>query len=179
MSKRLPALYRRVRPRDSVPAPVTPQRAKMTRRKNQQQHVHAARAPSQRQLRVGEELRHALAQMLRPGELHDPALREANVTVSEVRLSPDLRNATAFVMPLAGGNADEIMDGLQRSVAFLKGRVARELRLRRVPNLVFALDQAFDYAARIQTLLATPAVERDLKPSTDSSSGAAGDDDAG
>jgi ribosome-binding factor A len=151
----------------------------MARKKNERQHLHAARPPSQRQLRVGEELRHALAQMLRPGELHDPALREANVTVSEVRLSPDLRNATAFVMPLAGSNAGEIMDGLKRSAAFLKGRVARELGLRRVPNLVFALDQAFDYAARIQNLLATPVVERDLKQRADSGASIATDDDAG
>src|SRR5262245_39857682 len=103
----------------------------------------AARAPSQRQLRVGEELRHALAQFLRPGELRDPALREASITVTEVRVSPDLRNATAFVMPLAGSNAGEIIAGLRRSAAFLKGRVARELNLRHAPNLTFALDGTF------------------------------------
>jgi ribosome-binding factor A len=120
------------------------------------------RPVSQRQLRVGEELRHALAQLLRPGVLRDPALREANITVSEVRVSPDLRNATAFVMPLAGAQADQIMAGLKRSAAFLKGRVARVVELRQVPNIVFAFDDAFDNAARIAALLARPEVERDL-----------------
>src|SRR5437870_9679711 len=117
---------------------------------------------SQRQLRVGEELRHVLAQLLRPGELRDPALRDASVTVTEVRVSPDLRNATAFVMPFAGANADQVMAGLKRSAVFLKGRVARMVELRQVPNIVFALDDAFDNAARIAALLARPEVERDL-----------------
>ncbi len=119
-------------------------------------------AATQRQLRVGEELRHALAQLLRPGELRDPALRDANVTVTEVRISPDLRNATAFVMPFAGANADQVMAGLKRSAVFLKGRVARTVELRQVPNIVFALDDAFENAARIAALLARPEVERDL-----------------
>jgi ribosome-binding factor A len=113
---------------------------------------------------VGEELRHVLAALLRPGELRDPALRDASVTVTEVRLSPDLRNATAFVMPLGGGNADEIIAGLQRSAAYLKGRVAREMALRLAPNLAFALDRSFDNADRIATLLASPEVARDLGP---------------
>src|SRR5215813_8742755 len=109
----------------------------------------AARAPSQRQLRVGEELRHALAQFLRPGELRDPTLHDASITVTEVRVSPDLRNATAFVMPLGGANADDIMAGLRRSAPFLKSRLARMLDLRYVPNIAFALDNAFESAARI------------------------------
>src|SRR5215208_8506977 len=104
------------------------------------------RPQSQRQLRVGEELRHALAQFLRPGELRDPALRDANITVTEVRVSPDLRNATAFVMPLAGANADEIMAGLRRSAPFLKARIARIVELRQAPNIAFAYDTAFDTA---------------------------------
>jgi ribosome-binding factor A len=120
--------------------------------------------PSQRQLRVGEEIRHILAQLLRPGELRDPALREANITVSEVRVSPDLRNATACVMPLAGANSGEIMEGLRRSAPFLKSRLARALDLRHIPNLVFAVDSAFESAERIAALLASPAVERDLHP---------------
>jgi ribosome-binding factor A len=125
-------------------------------------------APSQRQLRVGEELRHALAQLLRPGELRDPALRDANITVTEVRISPDLKNATAFVMPLAGANAEEIMAGLKRSAPFLKARVARTVELRQVPNLAFAIDTAFDSAARIAALLQAPEVERDLQPPAES-----------
>src|SRR3984957_15173680 len=119
---------------------------------------------SQRQLRVGEELRHALAQLLRPGELRDPALHDASVTVTEVQLSPDLRNATAFVMPLGGANAADIIAGLRRSAPYLKGQIARAVRLRRVPTLTFALDNAFDTANRIATLLHSEAVKRDLQP---------------
>src|SRR5256885_426439 len=91
-------------------------------------------------------------------------VREGNIAVPEVRLSPDLRNAAAYVMPLAGANVGEIMGGLQRSAPFLKARLARELDLRFVPNLVFALDHAFESAERIAALLASPAVERDLHP---------------
>ena len=118
---------------------------------------------SQRQLRVGEELRHALAQLLRPGELHDPALEAANVTVTEVQVSPDLRNATAFVMPLGGANTADIVAGLRRSAPYLKSRIARLVRLRHAPNLGFALDTAFDNAERISAVLHSEAVERDLQ----------------
>jgi ribosome-binding factor A len=118
---------------------------------------------SQRQLRVGEELRHALARLLRPGALRDPALFDANVTVTEVQLSPDLRNATAFVMPLGGANAADIIAGLRRSAPYLKGQIAKAVQLRRVPNLSFALDSAFDTADRISTLLHSEPVERDLR----------------
>jgi len=127
-------------------------------------HPRRAGAPSQRQLRVGEELRHSLAQLLRPGELRDPALREANITVTEVRVSPDLKNATAFVMPLAGSNSDEVMAGLKRSAPFLRARLARMVELRQAPNIAFAFDTAFDTAARIAALLHAPEVERDLHP---------------
>ena len=134
----------------------------MPRRKRQHEYGLPAQPPRQRQLRVGEELRHALAQLLRSGELRDPVLREASVTVTEVRMSPDLRNAVAFVMPLAGAKVDEVIAGLERSTGFLKARVGRSLGLRFTPNIVFALDHAFEHAARITTLLADPAVERDL-----------------
>src|ERR1700722_11382840 len=118
---------------------------------------------SQRRLRVGEQLRHALAQLLRPGELRDPALFDANVTVTEVQVSPDLRNATAFVMPLGGANAADILAGLRRGAPFLKGRIARLVRLRHVPNLTFTLDSAFDPAQRIAVILHSEPVERDLR----------------
>jgi ribosome-binding factor A len=117
---------------------------------------------SQRQLRVGEELRHVLAGLLRPGELRDPALADTSVTVTEVQLSPDLRNATAFVMPLGGANAADIIAGLRRSAPYLKGQIAKRIQLRCVPNLSFALDNAFDTADRIAALLHSEAVERDL-----------------
>jgi ribosome-binding factor A len=119
---------------------------------------------SQRQLRVGEELRHALARILRDGQLRDSVLEDASIAVTEVRMSPDLRNATAFVMPLAGTNATEVVAGLERSATFLKGLVAREVQLRNTPNLGFALDDTFDRAERISALLARPEVARDLKP---------------
>jgi ribosome-binding factor A len=124
-------------------------------------------APSPRRLRVGEELRHVLAQLLRPGELRDPALFDANVTVTEVQISPDLRNATAFVMPLGGANAADIVVGLRRSAPYLRAQIARLVRLRHVPNLSFEIDRAFDSAERIATLLHSETVERDLRDKDD------------
>jgi ribosome-binding factor A len=119
---------------------------------------------SPRQRRVGEALRHALSAILRGGECRDPALRDVSITVTEVRISPDLRNASVFVMPLGGINAAETLAGLTRSVGFLQGRVAREVALRYAPQLVFTLDPAFDQAARISRLLARPEVVRDIEP---------------
>ena len=105
-----------------------------------------------------------LARILRDGECRDPVIENASITVSEVRMSPDLRNATAFVMPLAGTNAIEVVAGLERSATFLKGLLAREVGLRNTPNLVFALDDSFDRADRISALLTRPEVARDLEP---------------
>ena len=123
---------------------------------------HRHHEPSQRQLRVGEELRHALARILQQGELRDPALQDAAVTVTEVRVSPDLRNATAYVMPLAGRHASEVIEALTRGAGYLRGQVAREVPLRFSPVLAFALDTSFDHASRINELLHRPEVERDL-----------------
>jgi ribosome-binding factor A len=120
------------------------------------------RSVGQRSLRVGEELRHALSGILYRGECHDPALREASIAVTEVRFSPDLRNATVFVMPLGGVNAPEIVAGLRRGAPFLKRLLAREMPLRYTPNLIFELDLSFDQADRIAALLARPEVEQDL-----------------
>jgi ribosome-binding factor A len=117
---------------------------------------------SQRRFRIGEELRHTLSGILRRGECRDPALRDASIAVTEVRFSPDLRNATVFVMPLNGANATEIVAGLKRGTPFLKRLVAHEVALRYAPNLIFELDISFDQADRIATLLARPEVERDL-----------------
>jgi len=122
-----------------------------------------ARGISQRQLRVGEELRHALSKILREGRSRDPALERASITVTEVRMSPDLRNATAFVMPLAGANAAEIVTVLNRCAPFLKGLLAREVALRNTPNLGFVLDHSFEQAERISALLMRPEVARDLQ----------------
>ena len=116
------------------------------------------RPPSQRQLRVGEEVRHALATILGRGELRDPALDGVPITVSEVRMSPDLRNATAFIMPLGGSeiggfDVDGVVVALTRARSFLRRQVAGTVRLKYVPQLGFRADRSFEQAHRIATLL--------------------------
>ena len=120
--------------------------------------------PSQRQLRVGEELRHALVEILRDNHARDPDLQNVNVTVTEVRISPDLKNATAFIVPLAGEHSPEIMVALRRSAGHLRSILAHQLRLRYAPHLGFELDQSFDRAQRIEELLHRPEVLQDLAP---------------
>jgi ribosome-binding factor A len=107
-------------------------------------------------------MRHALARIFERGEMHDPALHEAPLTVTEVRVSPDLKRATAYVMPLAGRNAAEIMAGLKRGAGHLRRLVAQEVKLRVAPQISFALDQSFDEASRIEGLLRREDVARDL-----------------
>jgi ribosome-binding factor A len=126
------------------------------------QKHHRNREPGQRQLRVGEELRHALARILQRGELREPALQDVAITVTEVRVSPDLKNATAYVMPLGGAHRAEVLAALGRSAGYLRSQIAREVPLRFTPGLVFALDTSFDHASRINELLHRPEVERDL-----------------
>ncbi|HXR86589.1 MAG TPA: 30S ribosome-binding factor RbfA [Stellaceae bacterium] len=121
-------------------------------------------AATQRQLRVGEEMRHALARIFERGELHDPALHEAPLTVTEVRVAPDLKRATAYVMPLGGRNAAEIMAGLKRGAGHLRRLVAQEVKLRVAPEIFFALDASFDEASRIEALLRREDVARDIGP---------------
>ncbi len=122
-----------------------------------------ARAPSQRQLRVGEEIRHALAHVLERGEVHDPDLADKTITVTEVRISPDLKNATAFVVPLGGrGDGEGIVRALNRIRPFLRHRVAQAVHLRSAPNLTFVADTSFDEAGHINDLLHSPGVARDL-----------------
>ena len=130
--------------------------------------VAAESGSSQRQLRVGEELRHAVSSILRQGACRDPTLRDASIAVTEVRVSRDLRNATVFVMPLGGANANQVVVGLQRSSAFLRRCLAREVMLRYTPNLLFTLDVSFDRAERIAALLGHPDVARDLHPAAGS-----------
>jgi ribosome-binding factor A len=144
-----------------------PRKLTMAKRQRDRQRSEGetpGRSVSQRRRRVAEELRHTVAQILRDGDYRDPVLRDASITVAEVRISPDLRNATVYVMPLAGGKVAEILSALKRSAPFLRGLVARDLALRYVPSLVFALDETFDQADRISALLALPEVERDLHP---------------
>jgi ribosome-binding factor A len=119
--------------------------------------------PSQRQLRVGEALRHALADILARGELRDPELAGLQVTVTEVRVSPDLRAATAFVVPFGGGDAAALAKALNRATGFFRMRLTDAVELRVAPTVHFAPDLSFDKADRIERLLHDPAVARDLK----------------
>jgi ribosome-binding factor A len=121
----------------------------------------AAKGPTQRQLRVGEELRHVLADILRRADFRDPALLDINVTVTEVRISPDLKNATAFVIPLGGGHAD-LIPALNRAALFLRGQIAGQVRLQHVPRLSFQADSSFEYASKIDRLLHDPHVAQDI-----------------
>lgn len=124
--------------------------------------INAGKPPSQRQLRVGEELRHALADLFRRGDFHDPELSALNITVTEVRISPDLSNATVFFSTLGGGQMEEAKTALRRAAAFLRGQVARMVNLRHAPMLSFEIDTSFEYAHHIDNILHSPAVARDL-----------------
>ncbi|MES2983657.1 MAG: 30S ribosome-binding factor RbfA [Pseudomonadota bacterium] len=126
------------------------------------------RAPTQRQLRVGEEIRNALALIFSLGETHHPVLDTASITVSEVRISPDLKNATAYVMPLAGSNKDIVMQALIENASRLRGLVSRRIILRTSPKIVFKLDTSFEEANRINMLLNSDRVKQDVtKPRDD------------
>ena len=135
----------------------------------------AAKAPSQRQLRVGEEIRHVLAELLARGHFRDPDLQEVTITVTEGRISPDLKNATAFVTPLGGGGMETTVAALNRAAAFLRHELGRELRLRVLPNLSFQPDRSFDEASRIDSVLQRERVRRDLEREEEDSR-AEGDD---
>ena len=123
---------------------------------------HESKAPSQRQLRVGELVRHALSDILLRGDVHDPALEGVVVTIPEVRMSPDLKVATVFVMPLGGKEGAGIVAAFERNRKFLRGDVAHRINLRYAPDLQFRLDTSFDEGDRIDALLRTPQVRRDL-----------------
>ncbi len=119
-------------------------------------------ALSQRQLRVGEEIRHLLARALERGDLHDAVLDTVPVTVSEVRVSPDLRHATAFVMSLGGLRLDEVLAALAKNAWAFNKMVARSLSLRYTPTVKFVADETFDEASHIDAVLRRPEVARDL-----------------
>ena len=108
-------------------------------------------------------MRHILARIFERGELRDPALHDVPLTITEVRVSPDLKRATAYVMPLGGGNTDKVMEGLKRGAPHLRQRIAQEVQLRVAPQITFALDESFDEASRIEALLRREEVARDLK----------------
>ncbi|MEP7241679.1 MAG: 30S ribosome-binding factor RbfA [Devosia sp.] len=119
--------------------------------------------PTQRMLRVGELVRHALAQLFARAEIEDEALSGVTVTVPEVRMSPDLRLATAYVMPLGGERAPEIADALNRHQRFIRGRIAPELDLKFAPELRFHVDETFEEFGKIDALLRSDRVQRDLQ----------------
>jgi ribosome-binding factor A len=118
---------------------------------------------SQRQLRVGELIRHELAEMLSRGDIHDPVVETHMITVPEVRMSPDLRLATIYVMPLGGRDAPDVIDALERNKRYVRGEIARRVNLKFAPEIRFRVDERFDEAERIEKLLRTPVVQRDLK----------------
>jgi ribosome-binding factor A len=119
-------------------------------------------APSQRQLRVGEELRHSVVRIFDHAHFRDPDLAAASITVTEVRVSPDLKNATAFVIPLGGLEMDRVVAALNRAQGYFRRELGRELALKFVPRIRFAADTSFEYSSRIDALLHQPDVERDL-----------------
>ena len=121
------------------------------------------RGPSQRQLRVGEEIRHLLAELLERGEMRDPDLRESRITVTSVDVSPDLRNATAFVMPLGGQDKERLLAAMKRAAPWFRARVGEKAGLRSAPEIRFQLDTTFDEADKIGSLLRRPDVARDIE----------------
>ncbi len=123
----------------------------------------AAAAPTQRQLRVAEQIRHVLAEVFARGGFRDPDLATAQVTVTEVRIGPDLKHAIAFVARLGRTDVEALMPALKRASPYLRGEVARSLRLKYAPDLSFQPDTALDYAMKIDRLLHQPEVARDLE----------------
>lgn len=123
----------------------------------------ATKGPSQRQLRVGEQVRHALADVLARGEVRDEVIEATVISVSEVRMSPDLKIATAFVAPLAAKDGDAVIKALAHNAKFIRGRVSGALRqMKYMPEFRFRLDTSFDNMAKIDQLLRSPEVARDL-----------------
>ena len=124
--------------------------------------TETAEGRSVRLLRVGEQVRHVLSEILQRGDVHDEILAKHMVSVTEVRMSPDLRHATVFVKPLLGGDEEEVLKALRRNTAYLQREVAQRLGLKFAPKLKFLPDESFDEAGRIERLLNDPRVARDL-----------------
>ncbi|HEU5276938.1 MAG TPA: 30S ribosome-binding factor RbfA [Xanthobacteraceae bacterium] len=130
-------------------------------------HRAPASGPSQRALRAGEVIRHAIADILSRGEVHDPVIEGHMITVPEVRMSPDLKLATIYVMPLGGRDEQAVLDALERNKRFLRGEIAHRVNLKFAPDIRFRLDERFDEAERVEKLLRTPQVKRDLEGADD------------
>jgi ribosome-binding factor A len=127
------------------------------------QHRDSGPNASQRQLRVGELVRHALAEMLTRGDVHDPVLESHMITVPEVRMSADLRLATIYVMPMGGHDAEAVIAAFERNKKFLRGEIAHRINVKFAPDIRFRIDDRFAEAERIDRLLHSPEVARDLK----------------
>jgi ribosome-binding factor A len=139
----------------------------MPKHSHHQGHGHG---PTQRQLRAGELIRHALVEILREEDFSDAALSGVSVTVTEVRMSPDLRHATVFAEPLGGGHAGEVIEALNRHARFLRGRLGHAIDMKFTPDLKFLHDESFDEAAKMSRLFADPRVAQDLAPQPPSDS---------
>jgi ribosome-binding factor A len=120
-------------------------------------------SPTQRQLRVGELIRHALAEMLARGEIYDDVLASHLVTIPEVRMSPDLRLASIYVMPLGGKDVQPVLAALERNKKYIRSEIAHEVNLKFAPDIRFMADESFDEADRIERLLASDKVRKDLE----------------
>lgn len=126
-------------------------------------HTETPEGRSVRLLRVGEQVRHALSEILMRGDVHDETLASHLVSITEVRMSPDLRHATVFVIPLLGANAEAVLKALRTNTAFLQSEVARRVNTKYAAKLKFLLDESFDEGSHIDALLRSPAVARDLE----------------
>lgn len=133
----------------------------------QKQHRDSPPSGSQRQLRVGELVRHALADMLTRGDVHDPVIERHMITIPEVRITADLRLATIYVMPLGGRDAEEVVAAFERHKKFLRAEIAHRINLKFAPDIRFRVDDRFTEAERIDKLLHSPEVQRDLKHDED------------
>lgn len=127
-----------------------------------QRNDFSAEQHSVRVLKVGERVRHILSELLARQEVHDEVVSTSNILVTEVRLTPDLRNATAYVKPMLGADDDDVVKALRQNTAFLQREVAKRLGLKFAPKLKFRKDESFGEADRIETLLSDPKVARDL-----------------
>jgi ribosome-binding factor A len=127
---------------------------------------------SQRQLRVGELIRHELAALFSRGDVHDAVIETHMITVPEVRMSADLRLATIYVMPLGGRDGKDVLDALERNKRYLRGEIARRVNLKFAPEIRFRIDERFEEAERIEKILRTPEVRRDLERDFEKDKGA-------
>lgn len=121
------------------------------------------KAPSLRLLRVSENVRHAISTIIARGDVHDPDLAGVSITVSEVRVSPDMRNAKVYIMPLGGVDQEIVIKALNKAGPYIRGQLSKRVRMKYLPRLAFRLDESYDEASHIQELLADPKVVRDVE----------------